>query len=292
MQGANRPVGSRPYLKLWVGCGLLTVLFPLPSSAAPQDQLEGRLAAANQALERGDTTQADALSEAALAFAPTNVKALLLRAQILVMKGNLSQAEDLLIRACKVAPDSPDAYFQLGVFYDSRQESLRAVEQFERVIRLSPENPRAYDYLALNLEPLGQFERAEWSYRKGLAVNRGALFDSFLDYNYGRFLMKMNRLDEALKHLNRAAELTPNVRAVYYERAKLNERLGHHGQARLDAEMALQLKDPAGVILDLQVYYLLARIYSRLGEKQLANQYTKLAQSSTVPVKSRARGGR
>jgi len=54
----------------------------------------------------------------------------------------------------------------------------------------------------------------------------------------------------------------------------------------------LKLKDPAAVILDLQVYYLLSRIYTRLGEKELAAQYTKLTESAKVPVSSRMRGGR
>ena len=73
-------------------------------------------------------------------------------------------------------PACPQPYFELGMFYDRRQQSGKAAEQFERVVQLSPENPQAYDYLALSLEPLGQFERAEAAYKKGLEVNQGPLF--------------------------------------------------------------------------------------------------------------------
>jgi tetratricopeptide (TPR) repeat protein len=159
-------------------------------------------------------------------------------------------------------------------------------------VRLTPDNPRAYDYLALSLEPLGQFERAEWAYKQGLKVNKQPLFDAFLDYNYGRFLMKLNRLAEAQEHLNRAVELTPDTRAVFYERAKLHEKLGNYPQALKDSEKALEMKDPGAVILDLQVYYQLARVHTRMGNQEMAATYTKLAQNAKVPASSRMRGGR
>jgi tetratricopeptide (TPR) repeat protein len=178
------------------------------------------------------------------------------------------------------------------VIYDRTQQPGKAAAQFEKAVTLAPENPQAWDYLALTLEPLGEFARAEQAYQKGLAVNRGPLFDAFLDYNYGRFLMKMNRLEEAAVHLDRAVALAPQTRAVYYERAKLQEKRGRLQEARRDAEKAASLPDPAGVILDLQVYYQLARIYSRLGEKELAAKYRKLAETSKVPISSRMRGGR
>ena len=95
-------------------------------------------------------------------------------------------------------PACPQAFFELGMLFDRFQQPGKAAEQFEKAVQLSPGNPRAYDYLALSLEPLGKFERAEWAYKRALEVNRGPLFDAFLDYNYGRFLMKLNRLQEPL----------------------------------------------------------------------------------------------
>ena len=223
---------------------------------------------------------------------PHCVQALVLYGQILAMKGQPAEAEQRLSRACELAPDSAEARFQLGVFYDGRQQNAKAAEQFTKVIALTPQDPRAYDYLALRLEPLGRIEEAEQAYRKGLAVNRRPNFDAFLDYNYGRFLLKQNRLTELKRHLDRAVELAPKTRAVYYERARLNLKLRNNERARSDAERALTLQDPGGVILDLQVYYLLARVYSQLGENELAEKYVKLSQTSSVPLKARLRSGR
>ena len=73
--------------------------------------------------------------------------------------------------------------------------------------------------------------------------------------------MKMDRLSESKRHLDRALKLAPKIRAVHYEHAKLNIRLGTYEAARADAERALGVADPSGFVLDLQVYYLLSRVY-------------------------------
>ena len=60
-------------------------------------------------------------------------------------------------------------------------------------------------------------------------------------------------------------------------------------QARLDAERALSLPDPSNSILDLQVYYLLSSIYTRLGKSELARKYIELSQTTPVPIQARER---
>ena len=123
-------------------------------------------------------------------------------------------------------------------------------------------------------------------------MNDGPLFDSFLDYNYGRFLMKANRLAESKVRLDRALRLAPETRAVYYEHSRLNLRLQKFKEAQVDAERALSLPDPSGFVLDLQVYYLLATIYTRLGNTELAQKYAALCRTSRVPLQSQGRGDR
>jgi tetratricopeptide (TPR) repeat protein len=73
---------------------------------------------------------------------------------------------------------------------------------------------------------------------------------------------------------------------VHYEHSKLNFRLQNYQEARIDAERALSLPDPHGFILDLQVYYLLSRIYTRLGDQDLAQKYYQLSRTTTVPIRS------
>jgi len=236
--------------------------------------------------------QADYFSEQAVSRDPAYPDALILRGQILAMKGRTAEARELLEKACKLDPDNPEAHFQLGVLVDARRLPPEAVEQFEKVIALRPHDARAFDYLALNLESLGEPKKAEAAYQRGLQVNDGPLFDSFLDFNYGRFLMKANRLAESKVRLDRALRLAPETRAVYYEHSRLNSRLQKFKEAQVEAEHALSLPDPSGFVLDLQVYYLLATIYTRLGNTDLARKYAALCRTSRVPLQSQGRGDR
>jgi tetratricopeptide (TPR) repeat protein len=228
--------------------------------------------------------RAESMLARALLLHPDYPEALTLQGQLLSMRGQFTSAEEALSKACRLAPEDVPAHFELGKLYDSQHKSAQAVTVFEKVITLNPKDPRAYDYLALNLDAIGNTERAERTYKKGLEVNQGPLNDSFLDYNFGRFLMAQNRLPEARRHLDRAVGLAPKTKAVYYERAKLNLRLKNYAEARRDAEQALSLRDPTGFVLDLQVYSQLATIYARLGEKELAGKYAKLSKETPIPL--------
>ena len=241
-------------------------------------------------LSRQQYQQADYFSEQAVLRDPRYPDALALRGQILSMKGQTETARKLLEGACKLAPTNPQFHFQLGVLFDSRQLHPEAVQQFQKVLTLNPKDPRAYDYLALNLGSLGETKKAEAAYQMGLQVNEGPLFDSFLNYNYGRFLMKTNRLAESKVQLDRAVRLAPETRSVHYERGRLNLRLQKYQEAKTDAERALSLPDPSGFVLDLQVYYLLSTVYSRLGNIELAQKYAALCRDSRIPIQSQGRG--
>lgn len=241
-------------------------------------------------LEQRDYMRADAVSAAAVDKDPNDPAALALRGQILVMKGQSAEGKALLEKACQLDPDDPEAQFQLGTVYDKAKAAPSAVKHFRKATELNPRDSRAWDYLALNLEPLGDLNGAEQAYRKGLQVNQpGRHHDAFLDYNYGRFLAKRNDLAASKQHMDRAVELAPQVRAVWYERAKLNLRIKNYQQARSDAEKAASCADPSHVIIDLQIYALLAQVYGRLGETGLANKYAELSRETEPPVRGEYR---
>lgn len=240
-------------------------------------------------LEQHDYVRADALSAAAVDKNPDDAAALALRGQILVMKEQSAEGQVLLEKAIKLDPYDPEAQFQLGAIYDKAKAVSQAVEYFRNCTTLNPSDARAWDYLALNLEPLGDLEGADRAYRKGLQVNQpGRYHDAFLDYNYGRFLAKRNDLIGSKRHLDRAVELIPQIRAVWYERARLDLRMQNYQQARLDGEKAAACTQQGGII-DLQIYTLLTQVYARLGNADLAKKYADLARETPPPVRGEQR---
>jgi tetratricopeptide (TPR) repeat protein len=241
-------------------------------------------------LDQRDYMRADALSAAAVDKNPSDPAALALRGQILVMKGQMQEGKTMLEKACRLDPNDPEAQFQLGTLYDHDHVAVYAAKYFRKAVTLNPGDARAWDYLALNLEPLGQVDAADQAYRKGLEVNRsGPYYDAFLEYNYGRFLAKRNDLAASKQHLDRAVEMIPQVRAVWYERAKVNLRLKNYQQARTDAEKAANCEDPAHIIIDLQLYALFEQVYRRLGENELARKYADLSRNTEPPVRGEVR---
>jgi tetratricopeptide (TPR) repeat protein len=237
-------------------------------------------------IDHGQYRKADELSDVAVSQDVKNPAALTVRGQILIMKGQPKQGEELLTKSCELDPDNAESQFQLGALYDRTKRPGEAVRHFQKVVDLDPGYASAWDYLALNLEPLGELDRADAAYRRGLEVNHeGQQFDAFLDYNYGRFLAKRNHLAESKLHLDRAVELVPDDRDTWYDRAKLNLRMGNYAQARSDGERAASLTEQIGGILDLQVYTLLEQIYRRLGEKELADKYANLTRQTPPPMR-------
>ncbi len=230
--------------------------------------------------------RADSMSAVAMEKNSNDPAALAVRGHILDMKGESQEGVTLLQRACDLDPENGEAHFQLGVIYKRDKRPGDAVKHFEKATVINSADPRGWDYFALSLEALGEVEKTEKAYAKALDVNKpGPHFDAFLDYNYGRFLVKQNQLAEAKKHLDRAVELVPQVRAAWYERAKLNMRMRNYQEARSDGERAAAIADRAGIIIDLQIYVLLEQVYRRLGETELAQKYAQLARETHVPIR-------
>ena len=262
----------------------MSVALALAALLAGADPCAGTrdLKAAAEAIDKGELARADHLSALALALAPDCPDALVVQGRVLSLKGRPRAAREALEKAVRLAPANVEARYQLGIWLYRALLHPEAVRQFEKVVALRPRDTRAHDYLALNLEALGEAERAERSYRRALEANRGPFPDPFFDYYYGRFLLKQNRLEESRAHLDRAVSLHPDERTVHYERGKVNLALKDYAAARRDAERALSLRDPAGLVADVQVYYLLATVYARLGETDLARKYAELTRITPI----------
>jgi tetratricopeptide (TPR) repeat protein len=242
----------------------------------------GQLALAQLLFEQGDYDGAGKALSLALQLRPGNLESLLLQARVFEAQHRDDDTQRVLLHACEIDPRNAEPPFRLGVLFDRQRRAAEAVKSFQKAVRIDPANASAWDYLALNLENTGEQRQAESAYVAGIKVNHTPRLDRFLDYNYGRFLMKRNRLQESEVWLNRAADLSPDTRAVFYERAKLYLLLSRYSEARADAERALEMPDPGQYLQSVQIYALLSSIYRHLGDTGQAQKFAMLARAATL----------
>ena len=130
-------------------------------------------------LAQGEYQRADAAAGVATECDPGDPLAVAVQGQILDLKGDSQEGIKLLEQAVRLNPDDAEARFQLGSIHDRAKHPMEAVRDL-RSCRDYPSDARAWDYLALNLESLGEIDRAQNAYQRCLAENRaGAYFDAF-----------------------------------------------------------------------------------------------------------------
>jgi CheY-like chemotaxis protein len=113
---------------------------PSPTDARPAaEDLEARLRRAQRLYAVGDGAEADAEVAAILRDHPEHAPALLLRANLLIDRGDLGPALEAARSAATHAPDMADAYLAIGVIHQHESQASAAVEAYRRYLDLAPE---------------------------------------------------------------------------------------------------------------------------------------------------------
>jgi len=123
--------------------------------------------------------------------------------------------------------DRVEARVNLGTFYGSRGDVVKAEQELNAAIRLEPSFAPAYVNLADLFRVLGRDAEGERVLRDGLDV---APRSAILRYALGLALARMKRTGESVGELERATALEPgNVRFAYVYAVAL------HSAGRVDA---------------------------------------------------------
>jgi tetratricopeptide (TPR) repeat protein len=126
----------------------------------------------------------------------------------------------------------------LGSAYERNGDIEQAVEIFKDIIESDPENSKALNYLGYMLADKGErLEYAKGLIERALAIEpeNGAFLDS-----YGWVYYKMGNLKEALKYLQKAAELTSEY-IIYDHLGDAYNTLGDNDNAIIWWNKALEL---------------------------------------------------
>ena len=223
----------------------------------------------------------EAVSEVdtALHESPYMVPALVLKARLAVFAHRPDVAKSCLITAITADPTSEEAQFFLGVFFYTENDFKLAISPLQTAQRLSPKSPMPVFYLAMTYEALGDASKALDLYRQAenLSPEKSPQSASIL-VAYGRFLFSMGKMKESIEKDRSAVQDDAKSRDAHYELAKGLDQEGNSKDAALEAEQALAL--PELGTSNAQIHFLLARLYTKLKQPDLAKAHLEEFQAA------------
>jgi len=250
-------------------------LLALQLAVAPEQHYEN----AKQDFAQRKFSEAVSEVDTALHESPYMVPALVLKARLAAFAHRPDVAKSCLITAITVDPTSEEAQFFLGVFFYNQNDFKLAISPLQTAQTLSPKSPLPVFYLAMTNEALGDASQASNLYQQAenLSLQKSPQSASIL-VAYGRFLLSLGRSQDSIEKDRRAIEGDPESREAHYELAKGLEYEGDFKNAALEGERALAL--PEFSTSDTQIHFLLARLYMKLKQPDLAKAHLEKFQAA------------
>ena len=199
----------------------------------------------------------------------------LARARDLVEDGRVHEAIDLYREIVSQKPDSVRAHNNIGVLFDELGQHESAVEHFEEALRLEPDHVEVLTNYGSALTALARYDAAELALRRSirlapddfaarlavgvLSFRRGLYTQAELElrwvcehdsengrafYYRAEALNRLDRFDEALPLMERAAELMPGDQRPFYSLGHLYDRKGLRPEAEEMFREARELQSP------------------------------------------------
>jgi len=215
-----------------------------------QPQLACELA--NQCLARGDLRP--------------EVYKLLAFAEYLLQQYDQSEAHTRAV--LQQHPQDPEANYHLGRQLYEGKRYREALGSFQKVIEVQPENYKAHYYAGLLYEASNEAGRAKEEFLAAIQViDRQKLRYPWPFTDLGRRLVNEGEFDRGLGWLYRAIRNDPASPQAHYEYAKALFQKEATPEVKQELMEAIRLDEGYS-----EAYYLLARYYQKVGEKQLAQE--------------------
>lgn len=163
-------------------------------------------------LAMGRFIEARAAFEKAVQIAPRHAEAWKALGVAAGQMGDVADAEEAFRKSCEIAPRLEDAcYYHARSLY-TLNRFVPAIAAFEKLRASEARRGRLLTALGQAYEANGESDKAEASFRLALNQNDAALEARL---QYGVFLYRAGRLEEAAKMMRTARELAPgNVRVA------------------------------------------------------------------------------
>lgn len=168
---------------------------------------------------------------------------------------------EFLTGEIETAPDPSMLYFWRGFAYADRKQHELAVDDYTKAIESQPQLDGLYYYRGFSYVELRKYDLALQDYNKAIALDpKNPVYYSECGY----VQWKLNNFPQSIIEFTKAIELDPT--ANYYNgRGNAYGCMGKYSEASEDLEKALQLDQKDGT-----VYFNLAQVYEKLGQKERA----------------------
>ena len=234
---------------------------------------------------------------AALAIKPDDVVTLRALARVARLSGNPEKALSYLVKARRLAPNSPAVLYDFGITAFQMDLFLDALPVFEQLHRSHPREPGYLyalaavrwrkgetvetarlmnNYIALQpRDPAGFYLLGAALLQQDLFVKARAAFERSLslkadpqtEYLLGVSLEKLGQRTAAIERFKRVIRTRPDHAAAFSAIGSAYREAGNYTEARAALERAVEL-DPN----DLRANYQLGLVYAKLGDAEAAKR--------------------
>jgi protein O-GlcNAc transferase len=214
----------------------------------------------------------DAVQELGMALQinPDSQENSLLLSEALIGWGHFGVAVDFLQAVQPKFGRSPEFHYDLGLAYYSENKIKEAKLEFQEAMRLAPTLDRAQYLLAACIAAQGDYAQAVDSFRK-LAKDHPRNATYWATYAQMLTHLGSGNLPEALRACRRAQAIKPHDPHVQYVTATVLMQTGDFAGARPLFEHLVSLNPK-----ERSAHIALARIYARMGERDLARKETEI----------------
>jgi tetratricopeptide (TPR) repeat protein len=248
------------------------IIILLTQSAAGQDSYERGAAL----LKIGRLDEAIAAFEEFTRAAPEDARGWRGLGVAHASRGDYKLADQPLRRACEIDPRDQDGCYYYGLASYNLGRYQDAIAAYGKALKSGARLGRVRTSLGLVYEAAGNGSAAERELRNGIANDDGkALPDFDPRVEYGAFLFRQGRLEEAKATLEQARQDSPRAQ---FELGRILAQSGKLDEAAARLATAISL-DPSYAAAHL----LLGRVYFRLGRAADGERETALGQKLIAP---------
>lgn len=177
-------------------------------------------------------------------------------------QGDYERAEKPFRTACELQPRLPDACLYYGRALYLLNRFQPALEVLRRALKNEPNNAQIHRLIALSLEALGETDQAAAAFQKALLADRGSPPNDDPGIDYGVFLYRQGRAEQALDPLENVLKRHPDAGRAHLELGCVLLALDRLPQAETHLERAVALDPQSG-----RSHLLLGKVYLRLGKE-------------------------